>query len=81
MTVPEKRYLVAKKKKKKIKIFMLVTRFNPPLCCVKILKDKTLYAQRDDWPKLPYSNREVEVKNKKTLIEVQLLVSLIFLYT
>ena len=44
MTVPEKRELVAKIKK--IEFAMLVGRFHPPLCRVKILKDKTLYARR-----------------------------------
>ena len=45
---------------KKIKFLMLV-----PLCCVTILKDKTLYARRDGQPNLPYSSRGIEVKTRK----------------
>ena len=45
------------------------------------LKDKTLYAQRDGRPNLPYSSWAIEVKNEKMLIEVLLLVWLIFPYT
>ena len=66
---------------KKMEILMLVSRYNPPLRCVKKLNDKTLYAQRDNWSNLPYSSKAIEVKNEKTLIEVPLLVSLIFPYT
>ena len=60
---------------------MLVGRFNPPLCCDKILKDKTLYSWRDSRPNIPYSSQAIEVKNEKTLIEVPLLVWLIFPFT
>ena len=49
---------------------MLVGGFNPPLCCVKTLKDKTLYVRRAGRLNLPYSSRAIEVKNEKTLIEV-----------
>ena len=70
MTVPEKRDFVAQNKK--MEILMLESRFNPPLRCVKTLNDKTLYAQRDGWPNLPYSSQAIEVKNEKTLIEVPL---------
>ena len=70
MTVPEKRDFVAQIKK--IEFVILMGRFNPPLCCVKILKDKTLCAQRDGRPNLPYSSRAIEVKNEKILIEVPL---------
>ena len=45
MTMPEKRDLV--ELNKKMEFLMLVGRFYLPLCCVKILKDKTLYARRD----------------------------------
>ena len=76
VTVPEKRDLVVQNKE--IEILMLVSRFNPPLRCVKTLNAKTLYARR---PKLPYSSRAIEVRNEKTLIEVPLLVLLLFLYT
>ena len=48
VTVPEKRDLVAQNKK--IEILMPVSRFNPPLCCVKTLNDKTLYAWREGRP-------------------------------
>ena len=51
---------------------MLVSRFNPPLRCVKTLKAKTLYTWRDGRPNLPYSSRAIEVENEKTLIEVPL---------
>ena len=68
--MPWKRDLVAQNKK--IEILMLVSRFNPPLRCVKTLNDKTLYARRDGRPNLPYSSRAIEVKNEKTLIEVPL---------
>ena len=40
---------------------MLVSRFNPPLCCVKILNDETLNARRDSRPNLPYSSPAIEV--------------------
>ena len=60
---------------KKIEILMPVSRYNPPLCCVKTLNDKTLYARRDSRPKLPYSGQAIVVKNKKTLIEVPLSVN------
>ena len=70
MTVPEKKDLVARNKK--IEFLMLVDRFDPPLCCVKILKDKTLYAQKNGRPNLPYSSRAIEVNIEKTLIEVPL---------
>ena len=63
VTVPEKR-------EKNREILMLVSRFNPPLRFVKILNDKTLYAQRDSQPNLPFSGRAIEVINEKTLIEV-----------
>ena len=53
-------------------ILMLLGRFNPPLCCVKILKDKTLNAQRESQPNLPYSSRAIEVKYEEMLIEVLL---------
>ena len=53
MIVPEKRDLVAQKKK--IEFVMLMGRF-------KTLKDKTLYARRDARPNLPYSSRAIEVK-------------------
>ena len=69
MTMSEKRDLVAQNKK--IEILML-SRFNPPLHCVKTLNDKTLYMRRDGRPNLPYSSRVIEVKNEKTLIEVPL---------
>ena len=72
VTMPEKRDLVAQNKK--IEFVILVGRINPPLSCVKILKDKTLYTRRDGRPNLPYSSRAMEVKNEKTLIEVPLLV-------
>ena len=45
MTVPERRYLregTLSAKEKKIEVLMLVSGFIPPLCYVKILKDKTL---------------------------------------
>ena len=45
VTVPEKRDFVAQNKK--IEISMLVSRYNPPLRCVKTLNNKTLYAWRD----------------------------------
>ena len=48
---------------------MLVSRFNPPLRCVKTLNAKTLYAQRDSWPNLPYSSQANEVKNEKRLLK------------
>ena len=79
MTVPEKRDLVAQIKK--IEFVILMGIFNPPLCCVKILKDKMLYAWRAGWPNLPYSSRAIEVKNEKMLIEVPLPVLLVFPYT
>ena len=60
---------------------MLVSRYSPPLHCVKILNNKTLYTRRDGWPNLPYSSRAIEVKNEETLIEVPLPVSVIFPYT
>ena len=71
--MPEKMDLVAQNKK--IEILMLVSRYNPLLCCVKTLNDKTLYAQRDGWPKLPYSGQAIVIKHKKTLIEVPLSVN------
>ena len=55
---------------KKIEFVMLVLK--PPLCCVKILKGKTLYTRRDGWPKLHYFSQAIEVKLLKTLIEVPL---------
>ena len=61
MTVPEKRDLVAQNKK--IEFAMLVGRFNPPLCCVKILKDKTLFTRRDGQPNLSYSSQTIEVND------------------
>ena len=61
MTVPEKREFVAQNKK--IEFVMLVGRFNPLLCCVKILKDKTLFTWRDGQPNLPYSSQTIEVKD------------------
>ena len=70
MGVPERRDLVAQNKN--IEILMLVGTFNLPLCCVKVLKDKTLYARRDGRPNLPISSRAIEVKNEKILIEVSL---------
>ena len=70
VTMPEKRDHVMQNKK--IEILMLVNRFNPPLHCVQTLNNKTLYAQRDSWPNLPYSSRAIEVKNEKMLIEVPL---------
>ena len=76
MTVPVKSDLVAQNTK--IEILMLVSRYNPPLCCVKILNDRTLYARRDGQPILPYSSRAIEVKNKKTLTEVPFPVRFIF---
>ena len=48
---------------------MLVGKFNPPLCCAKILKHKTL---RDSRPDLTFSRQAIVVKNEKTLIEVPL---------
>ena len=69
MTGSEKRDLVAQNKN--IEFLMLVGRFNPLLCCVKILKiktKKTLNARRDCRPNLPYSSRAIEV----TFIEVPL---------
>ena len=45
---------------KKIEILMLVSRFTPPLRCVKTLNDKTLYTRRDGRPNLPYSSRAIE---------------------
>ena len=70
MTVPEKRDLVMQNKN--FKFLMLEGRFNPPLCCAKRLKDKTLYARRAGRPNLPYSSRAIEVKYEKTLIEVRI---------
>ena len=49
MTMLEKRDLVALNKE--IEFVILMGKFNPPLCCVKIL-NKTLYARRDGWPKV-----------------------------
>ena len=46
-------------------IFMLVSRFDPPLCYVKTLNTKTVYTRRDGRPNLPYSSRVIEVKNEK----------------
>ena len=63
VTMSEKRDLVAQNKK--TEILMPVSRYNPPLHCVKTLNDKTLYARRDGWPNLPYSSRDIEVKKKK----------------
>ena len=68
VTVPEKKDLVAQNKK--IEFLFLVGRFYPPLCCVIILKDKTLCARRAGRPNLPYSSRAIVVKNKKTLTVV-----------
>ena len=51
MTVPEKTDLVALNKE--IKFVIVMGKFNPPLCCVKIL-NKTLYARRDGWPSVRY---------------------------
>ena len=64
VTAPEKRDLVAQNKK----IEILLSRFNPPLCCVITLNAKTLFARKDGRPSLPYSSRAIEVKNEKTLI-------------
>ena len=72
MTVPEKMDLVMQNIK--IEILMLVSRYNPPLCCVKTLNDKTSYVRRDCRPNLPYSSRAIEVKSEKMLIEVPLCV-------
>ena len=44
---------------------MQVSRFNPPLRCVKTLNAKTLYMRRDGQPNLPYSSRAIEVKTRK----------------
>ena len=41
------------------KDLMLVSRYNPPLHCVKTLNDKTLYTRRDGWFNLPYSSRAI----------------------
>ena len=79
VTMREKRDLVAQNKI--IEILILVSRYNPPICCVKTLNYKTLYARRDCQPNLPYSSQAIEVKNEKTLIEVPLVVFLIFLCT
>ena len=68
MTVPEKRDLAMQNKK--IEFLMLVGRFNPPLCCVKILKDKTWYAWRADWPNLTYSSRAIENEKRNIKKEV-----------
>ena len=65
MTVPEKRDLVAQNNK--IEFFMLVGRFNPPLCGAKILKVKTLYAWRDGRPNLPYSSRAIGSKKRENV--------------
>ena len=51
VTVPEKRDLVTQNKK--IEIWMLVSRFNRPLHCVKTLN---LCARRDGWPNFPFSS-------------------------
>ena len=46
---------------------MLVNRFNPPLQCVKTLNNKTMYAQTDGQPNLPYSSRAIEVKKRENV--------------
>ena len=73
MTMPEKRNFVVQNKN--TDILMLVSRYNPPLNCVKTLNDKTLYTWRDGKPSLRYS-QAIEVKKEKTLIEVVINISI-----
>ena len=67
MTVPENRDLVTKTKK--IEILMLVTRFNPPLRCVKTLKKEQNFVCTEGQPArlTHYSNREIEVKKRENI--------------
>ena len=58
MTVSEKRGTLSRKIQKS-EFLVLVGRFNSPLCCVKILKEKTLNTRRDSQLNLPYSSRAI----------------------
>ena len=65
MTVPEKKGPCSRKIKK-VEFLMLLGSFNPPLCCVKILRTKP--CTHGVTGNLPYSSRAIEVKkNEETL--------------